>query len=36
MVNIPYVQRDFINANYEGVPVSWITNSKELKKRKHY
>lgn len=32
MVNIPYIQRDFINANYEGVPVSWLSNSKDLKK----
>lgn len=32
MVNIPYIQRDFITANYEGTPISWLSNSKELKK----
>lgn len=32
MVNIPYIQRDFITANYEGIPISWLSNSKDLKK----
>lgn len=32
MVSVPYIQRDFIMANYEGTPISWLSNSKELKK----
>lgn len=32
MINVPYIQRDFIMANYEGVPISWLSNSKDLKK----
>lgn len=32
MVNLPYIQRDFINANYKGIPITWLCKSKDLHK----